>query len=43
MEPEGEVKDENLKTHPCFVVYDQLPTKQRAKDQLFTTVVDALK
>lgn len=35
----GEVKDEQAKTHPCLVPYDDLPAAQRAKDQLFQAVV----
>lgn len=35
----GEVKDENAKTHPCIVPYDELPQEQRAKDYLFRAVV----
>lgn len=39
----GEVKDAEAKTHPCIVVYDQLPEFQRKKDALFCAIVDALK
>jgi hypothetical protein len=39
----GEVKDENLKTHPCMVPYAKLPLEQRLKDALFIAIVDALK
>ena len=38
----GEVKDFDAKTHPCMVPYAQLPPEQRAKDQLFGTVVRAV-
>ena len=38
----GPVKDEVLKQHPCFLPYDQLPEKQRAKDHIFKAVVNAL-
>lgn len=31
----GEVKDEEKKTHPCIVPYEQLPLKQRLKDHIF--------
>lgn len=37
----GEVKDEKLKTHPCILPYDELPTAQRVKDYLFQAVVKA--
>ena len=35
----GPVKDENEKTHPCLLPYDQLPQWQRVKDYLFRAVV----
>lgn len=35
----GSVKDPHLKTHPCMVPYDLLPPEQRAKDELYQTVV----
>ena len=31
----GETKDEDKKTHPCLVPYDQLPLDQQFKDYLF--------
>ncbi len=39
----GETKDAELKTHPCIVPFDQLPTHQKKKDKLFCAIVDALK
>jgi hypothetical protein len=39
----GEVKDENKKTHPCIVPFEQLPKEQKAKDFLFRQVVHSLK
>lgn len=38
----GLVKDPEMKTHPCYLPYDQLPQEQRTKDYLFQGVVDAL-
>lgn len=38
----GPVKDAELKTHPCCVPYDELPSAQRMKDVLFGAVVRAL-
>lgn len=35
----GPVKDTEKKTHPSLVAYDQLPTTQRLKDELFRAVV----
>lgn len=35
----GEVKDDEKKTHPCLVPYDQLPDHQRLKDHLFHAIV----
>lgn len=39
----GAVKDEDAKTHPCLVPFDELPPEQRAKDRLFRAIVYALK
>ena len=39
----GPVKNPELKEHPCFLPYDQLPEDQRLKDRLFIAAVDALK
>ncbi len=35
----GPIKDPATKTHPCFVPYDELPLEQKAKDEIFITVV----
>jgi hypothetical protein len=39
----GDVKDAEAKTHPCLVPYADLPPEQRAKDALFTVIVNTLK
>lgn len=39
----GEVKDEVAGTHPCMKPYDELPVEQRAKDYIFSAVIDAAK
>lgn len=39
----GEVKDPIAKTHPCLVLYTELPLEQRIKDYLFKAVVDTFK
>jgi hypothetical protein len=39
----GEVKDEDSKTHPCLLPYDQLPADQKIKDDLFIAIVGALR
>lgn len=36
----GPVKDEELKQHPCFVPYDELPEDQKLKDYLFQAIVN---
>jgi hypothetical protein len=38
----GPVKDANLKEHPCFLPYSELPVEQRVKDHLFRAVVQQL-
>lgn len=38
----GPVKDIEKKEHPCMVPYDQLPTEQKIKDHIFTTIVKTL-
>ncbi len=38
----GPVKDPEKKEHPCFVSYDQLPSEQKAKDHIFTSVVKGI-
>jgi hypothetical protein len=35
----GEVKDEDEKTHPCMVPYNELPLEQKFKDALFQAIV----
>lgn len=37
----GPVKRPDLKEHPCFVPYDELPPAQKLKDYLFGAVVKA--
>jgi hypothetical protein len=39
----GEVKDAELKTHPCIVPFNELPLFQQKKDKLFCAIVEALK
>lgn len=39
----GPAKDPDAKTHPCCVPYDELPPEQKAKDTLFTGIIDALR
>lgn len=38
----GPEKSVELKTHPCFVPYDQLPAAQKVKDHLFVAIVRVL-
>jgi hypothetical protein len=35
----GPEKNEQEKTHPCIVPYDELPLRQRKKDELFLAIV----
>ena len=35
----GKEKNPELKTHPCFVPFNDLPPSQKAKDYLFRTIV----
>ena len=39
----GEVKDEEKKTHPCMLPYEELPENQRLKDRVFFAIVNACK
>lgn len=38
----GEVKDEEKKTHPSMVPFDELPDSEKAKDELFCSVVNIM-
>ena len=38
----GEVKNPEIKEHPCFVPYEELPAQQKVKDALFVGVIRAL-
>lgn len=38
----GQTKNAELKEHPCFVPYNQLPKEQQAKDYLFRGIVHSL-
>lgn len=38
----GEVKDEDAKTHPCLVPFEDLPVEQQLKDHLFVTTAKVL-
>jgi len=40
---QGDVKDPELKLHPCMCPYDELPQEQRSKDYLFSAVVETLR
>lgn len=33
----GPIKNPDLKEHPCFVPYDQLPAEQKVKDDIFVS------
>lgn len=37
----GPTKDAGLKTHPCFVPFEQLPPEQKVKDYIFGAIVEA--
>lgn len=39
----GPVKNSETKEHPCFLLYNQLPTEQKSKDYLFRQVIHSLK
>lgn len=39
----GPTKDASAKQHPCMVPFEQLPRKQRVKDALFRSTVNALR
>lgn len=39
----GTVKNSELKEHPCFVLYEQLPPEQKAKDYIFRQTIHSLK
>lgn len=38
----GPEKNEELKTHPAMLPYEQLPAHQKQKDHIFNAIVDAL-
>lgn len=38
----GPVKNPDLKEHPCFLPFGELPESQQAKDHLFKGIVHAL-
>ncbi len=38
----GETKDEEKKTHPCMVPFDELPPEQQKKDANFKMICDTL-
>jgi len=39
----GKTKDLKLKTHPCIVLFNELPLEQQLKDVLFANIVKSLK
>ena len=39
----GDVKDVELKTHPCIVPYNELSHDQKVKDHLVKAVIDSFK
>jgi len=39
----GLVKDPVAKTHPCIVLFDDLPQAQKAKDFIFQAIVHSLR
>lgn len=39
----GEIKNADMKTHPCIVPYDKLPNEQKSKDYIFKQAVISLK
>lgn len=39
----GPVKNPDIKEHPCFVPYNELPVQQQSKDFLFRQVIHSLK
>jgi hypothetical protein len=38
----GKVKNEEARTHPLLVPFDELPPAEQAKDHLFISIVRAL-
>ncbi len=38
----GPVKDEESRSHPCLMPFENLPVEQQVKDRLFTAIVTAL-
>jgi hypothetical protein len=39
----GPVKNAELKTHPCIILFDELLPQDQAKDYLFANIVHSLK
>ena len=39
----GDVKDPEAKTHPCMVPHAELPREQQIKDDIFWSIVQAMK